>query len=184
MARKGEVRKQDFLIDLRSGMSDRELMKKYKLTPRGLGTVFRNLVNANVIGFAELISRPGGQVSLPEVIAEYRIRSRKKLEFLLPIADSSQPENTGLLYDVTDDGVGVRGMTARVGDIITLIIPADDYFRAEPIIFEGVCRWVEEDKDRWESGAGFRVLRVLRGSLEELQEIIRDLNPDLGTVEM
>ncbi len=180
MARKRDVRKQDFLIDLRAGMADRELMKKYKLTPRGLGTLFRNLVNAKVLTFGELLSRSGGQLNLPEVVAEYRIRSREKLEFLLPISDSEQPENTGLLYDITDDGVGARGLEARVGEVKTLIIPADDYFRAEPVIFQGICRWVEKDDDRWESGAGFRVLRTLRGDLRELQEIIRDLNPDTG----
>jgi hypothetical protein len=115
MARTGDVRKQDFLIDLRAGMTDRKLMQKYKLTPRGLGTVFRNLVNAKVLSFGELLSRSGGQLSLPKLVAEYRIRTREKLEFLLPISDSEQPENTGLVYDVTDDGVGARGLTGKVG---------------------------------------------------------------------
>jgi hypothetical protein len=178
MARAGEVWKEDFLADLRAGMTERELMEKYRLTPRGIGTLFRNLVNARLLSFSELLRRSTGQLNLPEVVAELRIRSREQLEFLLPISDAEQPENTGLVYDITDDGVGARGLKAAVGDIRAYIIPADDYFRAEPIIFQGLCRWVEEKDDRWESGAGFKVVRLQRGNLKDLQEIIQSLNPE------
>lgn len=170
------TRRDDFLKDLRAGMVDRDLMKKYNLTPRGLGTLLRNLVNAEVISFKELIKIASGQLNLPEMIAELRIRSRKQLEFLLPISDSKQPENVGLVYDISDDGVGTRGLKVTVHEIMTLLIPADDYFRVEPVIFKGVCRWVEEKKDRWDSAAGFRVERLLRGSLTGLQDIIRTLS--------
>ena len=178
MTHKGSVRKEDFLKDLRSGMADHELMAKYKLTPRGLGTLFRNLVNAELISFTELIRISTGQLNLPEVVAEYRTRSRKEVEFLLPISDSEQPENTGFVYDVADDGVGTRGLRAQVGEMKTLVIPADDYFHVEPIVFRGICRWVDEKPDRWESGSGFSVATVLRGSLSELQDMILAINPE------
>ena len=177
MAGKKAVRRDDFLRDLRAGMADQELMIKYNLTPRGLGTLFRNLVNAEVISFRELIRIASGQLNLPEMIAELRIRSRKQLEFLLPISDSEQPENVGLVYDISDDGVGTRGLKADMHQIMTLLIPADDYFRVEPVVFKGVCRWVDAKKDRWESAAGFRVEKLLQGSLTELQGIIRSLHP-------
>jgi hypothetical protein len=177
MSGKGVGRREDFLKDLHDGMVDRELMKKYKLTPRGLGTLFRNLVNAEVISFRELIKMASGQLNLPEMIAELRIRSRKQVEFLLPVSDLEEPENVGLVYDISDDGVGTRGLKASVHEIMTLVIPADDYFHVEPVIFKGVCRWVEEKEDRWESAAGFRVEELLRGSLTGLQDIIRVLRP-------
>ena len=91
MSRNEDIRWQDFLNDLRSGMTDRELMSKYRLTPRGMGTLFRNLLNADLISLAELVRRSGGQLNLPELIAEFRIRSRKKLEFLIPISDYHKP---------------------------------------------------------------------------------------------
>lgn len=177
MERKERVRREDFLEDLRSGMTDQELMEMYRLTPRGLGTVFRNLVNADLIGFRELIRRSTGQLNLPEMVAELRILSRKQLEFLIPISEYEKPENTGLVYDISDEGVGTRGLQAKIHEIKTLVIPADDYFKSEPIVFEGVCRWVDEKGDRWESAAGFRVARLQRGSLTELQEIIQALGP-------
>ena len=177
MSPKGGVRKEDFLKDLRSGMADQELMEKYKLTPRGLGALLRNLVNAEVISFRELIRISSGQLNLPEMVAELRIRSRKQLEFLLPISDSEQPENAGLVYDISDDGVGTRGLKTKMHEIRTLVIPADDFFRVEPVVFEGICRWVEEKEDRWDSAAGFSVAKLLQGSLTELQDIIRALNP-------
>ncbi len=178
MSPKGEVPKEDFLRDLRFGMADKELMEKYRLTARGLGTLFRNLVNAEVISFRELIRIASGQLNLPEMVAELRIRSRKQLEFMLPISDAEDPENAGLVYDISDDGVGTRGLKAKMHEIRTLVIPADDFFRVEPVVFEGVCRWIDEKGDRWESAAGFRVTKLLRGSLTELQEIIRALHPE------
>ncbi len=182
MSRKGEVRKEDFLRDLRSGMADQELMRKYNLTARGLGTLLRNLVNANVVSFREVIRMASGQVNLPEIVAELRIRSRKQLEFLMPISDSEEPDNVGLVYDISDDGVGTRGLKTEMHEIRTLVIPADDYFRMEPVIFKGVCRWVEKKEDRWESAAGFKVAHLMRGSLTELQEIIRALNPGTNSL--
>lgn len=178
MARKGGVRREDFLRDLRAGMDEGELMTKYKLTPRGIGTVFRNLVNAEIITVRELLQRSTGQLNLPEVAAELRVRSRKELEFLLPISDSENPENTGLVSDIAEDGVGARGLKANVGEVKTYVIPADDYFQAEPLVFLAVCRWVDEKEDRWESGAGFRVVKVLRGGLKELQDFIHALKPE------
>lgn len=178
MTRDEKLRKEDFLEDLRSGMADHELMAKYHLTPRGLGTLFRNLVNAELISFAELIKISTGQLNLPEVVAEYRTRSRRQVEFLLPISDSEQPENTGFVYDVTDDGIGTRGLKTRVGEMKTFVIPADDYFQSDPIVFRGICRWVDEKPDRWESGAGFKVVSILKGSLGELQDMIRAIHPE------
>jgi hypothetical protein len=178
MSSKDAMQKEDFLRDLRSGMADEDLMRKYNLTARGLGTLLRNLVNAEIISFREVIRIASGQLNLPEIVAELRIRSRKQLEFLLPISDSEHPENVGLVYDISDDGVGTRGLKTEMHEIRTLVIPADDYFRVEPVIFKAVCRWVEKRGDRWESAAGFRVAQLLRGSLTELQEIIRALNPE------
>ncbi len=177
MPRKDEVRKEDFLIDLRAGLNEQELMNKYKLTPRGMGTLFRNLVNAEVVTLTELLSRCSRQLNLPEVAGELRIRARKHLEFLLPIGESDNPENTGFIYDISEGGVGTRGLKAKVGETMTFDIPTDDYLCTQPIRFQGVCRWVEEKGDRWERGAGFGVVTVLQGSFTELQEIIRGLNP-------
>ena len=169
---------EDFAEDLRSGMTDPELMEKYKLTPRGLGTVFRNLLNSRKVRFAHLLKRSEVQANLPELVADLRSESREHLEFLLPISDSENPENTGFVHDITDDGVGARGVKAQVDEIRTYIIAADDYFRAEPVVFKGICCWVDEKEDRWESGAGFKVVKPLQGSLEELRRLVEALKPE------
>jgi len=158
MTIEGEERKEDFLDDLRSGVSHQELMKKYNLTPRGFETLSRSVLH------------------LPGTDEEPRIRTRRHLEFLLPISESERPENTGLVYDISDDGIGTRGLRTKVHDLKTLVIPADDFFRMEPVVFQGLCRWVDEKEKRWESAAGLRVVRVLSGNLTKLQEIVRALN--------
>jgi hypothetical protein len=177
MWRKAEGREEDFLNDLLAGMPDDELMEKYKLTPRGLGTLLRNLVNANVMSFRELIRRCTGHMNLVDMLSELREGARKQLRFLLPVSDRDEPENTGYVYDISEDGIGTRGLRTKIHEIKTLVIPVDDYFRVEPIVFVGHCRWVEEVDDRWEIAAGFRIGRLIQGSFTGLLDIIRPLNP-------
>ncbi len=47
------------LLDIRNGISDPDLMVKYKLSARGLGSLFRKLVSAGLLEPKELEMRPG-----------------------------------------------------------------------------------------------------------------------------
>ena len=163
------------LKDIRAGMPERDLMKKYRLTPRGLGTLLKDLVKGDLLSFSELIRRSTGQLNLLEVMAEFRSTSRDRVEFLLPIADTVHLENAGLVYDISETGIGAKGLIADPGEQGTFVIPAEDYFYSEPVVFQGLCRWVEHKIERMESRIGLEVQKVLQGDLRDLQEVIRAL---------
>ncbi len=60
MAKK-EVNAKDFMRDVQEGMDDVGLMKKYRLTPKGLDSTFRKLLTVGLISRLELAARTSGQ---------------------------------------------------------------------------------------------------------------------------
>jgi len=52
-----EVRAREAVRDIRSGFSDLDLMEKYRLTDRGLGSLFRKLVAAGLLKHSEVEER-------------------------------------------------------------------------------------------------------------------------------
>lgn len=175
MTRAEKTHLEPILIDIRAGMPERDLMRKYRLTPRGLGALLKDLVNADLLSFPELIRRSTGQLNLLEVMAEFRSSPRDRVEFLLPISDMGRPENAGLVYDISGAGIGAKGLMADVGEQGTFVIPAEDYFYLDAVVFQGLCRWVERKIERMESRIGLEVTRVLQGDLGDLAQLIRAL---------
>lgn len=57
MKRRVEVRARDAVQDIRSGLGDLELMGKYRLTDKGLASLFRKLVAAGLLTRSELDRR-------------------------------------------------------------------------------------------------------------------------------
>ncbi len=162
-----------FLDDLRSGMTDTDLMKKYKLTARGLGSVFRHLIDEKSVRLAEIVRRFRHRSDLPELIAEFRTRPRIEPSVALPIFESTRPENRGVISDLTEQGMGVRGLEAQVDDIKTLVVPVQEFFDISPILLQVICTWRGDDEAEPAVTAGFRVVDVLKGSLMELCRLVR-----------
>ena len=172
----GERPEQDILRDLKSGMTDEELMEEYKLTPRGLGSVLRNLVDAKAISVSELLRRSPAPAAIPELLAEFRMLPRNFVGFPLPIYEAQCPDRRGVVCDITAEGVGISGLEAKLDEIKTFVIPADEFFQIIPIVFQGLCCWSEGDEVEAKRTAGFRVVEVLRGSMRELQKLIQALS--------
>ena len=59
---KQEIYAKEILNDIRSGMDDVNLMHKYKVTAKGLDSVFRKLLAAGLISQQELNARKMGYV--------------------------------------------------------------------------------------------------------------------------
>ena len=166
----------DILRDLRSGMTDEELMQEYRLTARGLGSLLRNLVDAKAISVSEVLQRSTAPDEVPELLAEFRVLPRNYVGFPLPIYEAQRPELRGVVCDITMDGVGTKGLNAKLDEIKTFVIPADEFFQTSPIVFQGLCCWSEEDEQGGRNTAGFRVVEILRGSMRELLKLIQALS--------
>jgi len=167
----------EFLRDLRAGMTDEELAAKYQLTPAKLVIVFNKLLEANALSTAELEDRRLGRERgpYPEMPSDFRISVRERLDFPLAIYEKDFPETRGVVRDISEKGIGARGIESKVGDTKTLVIPAHELFHVNLLEVEAVCRWTTTEGLSGESVGGFEIIRVIQGDMEELQMLIRSL---------
>jgi hypothetical protein len=80
-----------------------------------------------------------------------------------------------MVTDVTEKGVGVRGIDAEVGETRTFVISADEFTLVGPFAFEATCRWVNRDGAEGDFLAGFEITKISEDGLRELRNLIRAL---------
>jgi uncharacterized protein (DUF433 family) len=166
-----QIEAQDIVEDIRSGMPDAELMEKYTLSADGLRRIFQTLMEEGAIAIEDLYAAPVSQYD-SVLVENWREMPRHYLAVTVRIYESHRPEIVGTLSDITEKGIAIAGIEAKVGEISTLVIPADNFVGADPIEFEAKCRWAKET----ESGewfAGFQIARISTKSLEDLKGLIQ-----------
>lgn len=167
-----QIEAQDIVEDIRSGMPDAELMEKYALSSEGLRRIFQTLVEEGAIVAEDLYAAPGSQHD-SVFIENWREMPRHYLAMTVRIYESQHPEIMGTLSDVTEKGIAIAGIEARVGETTTLVIPAENFVGGEPIEFEAKCRWVTKETDSGEWFAGFQIEQISAKSLEDLKGLIQ-----------
>jgi hypothetical protein len=173
MQAKRKITAKRLVDDVRSGLSNLELMEKYKLSSEGLLSAFNKLITSHTMEEEEL----AGRIPLLDDtidIDHAREYPRCYPALGLPIYDEKDPEAEYLVVDLTEKGVQVVGMAARIGDLKTLIIKAGGIDeRIKPCTFDAECRWVKMDPQKGNLVAGFEVTYISDKDLEVLAHIIR-----------
>jgi len=164
----------DFIKDIRSGMSDSDLMKKYALSADGLRTVFQTLMEAKAVRVEELY-RTSPSVHDTVFVENMRELPRHHLAMSVDVYEFKRPEISGVLTDVTERGVGISGMSASIGQIKKLVIPVADFIEADSITFEAECRWADKDRETGEPLAGFEITKISEKCLKDLRRLIQSL---------
>ena len=160
--------------DIRSGMTDSELMKKYDLSSEGLRFALQTLTDTEVIALEELYATSSSAHDTV-FVENMRELPRHHLAMAVDIYESKHPEIKGLLSDVTEKGIGITGMAARIGETKTFVIPAGDFIEADPILLEARCQWAEEEIVTGEWLAGFEITRISEKCLDDLRRLIQSL---------
>jgi len=164
----------EMVKDIRSGMADSELMQKYGLSSEGLGFAFQTLTDTGVINLEELYgtSRPAQNNVFVENLRKLH---RYHLAMAVEIYEPRRPAIRGMLSNVTEKGIGITGMAARIGETKTLVIPAGDFIEADSIMFEAECRWAREEKETGEWRAGFQITNISEKCLDDLRSLIQSI---------
>ncbi len=180
MRSKRIIEAKDIVRDIRSGMSDTQLMTKYDLSSKGLQSAFQKLVDNRIMTVQEVYGEryaESGEDTI--VICDMRQLPRYLLTIIVPLYDGAQPENKGVLRDISEKGLGITGLRARIGEIKSLVIVCGELFDFSHIWIEAECRWInlEESEDRWE--AGFQITKISREDLAKLKRLIGTLTLDI-----
>jgi hypothetical protein len=171
MARKRVIEAKDIVNDIRSGLSEAELMEKYNLSSKGLQSAFQKLIKGGIMMAEEVYGRYQAGADTVTV-RNMRSFPRYTLAVAVSIFDLARPKHPGRLRSITERGIGITGIKATVGEIKSFVIPCRDYLEAEQISLEAECRWmIADEKDRWVGG--FQITKISKEDLDLLRELIK-----------
>ncbi len=170
MGEKRTIRAKDIANDIRSGMSDQELMGKYSLSVKGLESIFKKLEESGTLKRSELYGR------LPSFDDTVNLDSARKLPrnyfaLTLVIYEEENPVNRGEIFDASEKGVGVQGMESTQGKTQNLVIDGRDVGDLGAISFRAVCRWSRRD-DKGICLSGFEIVTISDSDMAKLKELI------------
>lgn len=135
---KRSINVRQVIVDIRAGMSDRELSEKYGLNQEQLHGLFQHLLQSKMVTKGELY----GRSSLHPQTVAFQLEdqpSRYYLAFPLPVHDRSNPSSIGRVRDIAETSIGIVGIKAKVDQEKTLVIFPEKFVDVPPLTFEAKC---------------------------------------------
>jgi hypothetical protein len=175
MASELKVKAGEFVSDIRSKLTDYELMEKYGLAAVDLKKAIKKLIDSQVIPITEVYHR---QILYDSSVdSEPRRRlPRHYLALLLPIYEANDPSVRGWLTDISEEGIGIKGIKSDFGELRSFCIVPGKFSDTSQIQFEAECRWSEWWDEESECSAGFMITSITDPNLLALREFIRVLS--------
>ncbi len=169
------VQARDIVRDIRAGMTDGDLMEKYGLSAKGLESAFTKLVNSGILTVGEIYGqRLSGQDTV--IIDDVRELPRHFLSMTIPIYEATDEAHKGRICEVTERGVGITGVPARIGQVKSFVIACRPFLDVENIRLEAECIWMNAGKKTEEWYGGFQITKISPKHLKNLRELIRLLS--------
>jgi len=169
MPTKRSIKANEIVSDIRSEMNNRQLMYKYNVSLDKLHNIFKQLLDAHAIDRSELEPL----ISIPHlrINGGQRRRLHRSYVFVkLPIYDLENLINKGTVVDISEVGLQISGIPAKVGDTKELLVQADYFADVYPFIFESKCKWSSKAEDG-NLFSGFEITSITEGAMEELRKI-------------
>ncbi len=174
MLEKRQINGTNVINDLRSGMIDRELQMKYRLSTNGLCRIYEKLVERGAMSHSEL-SEWSPLYSLTSHYKESRSYPRANLATKVSIYDLGTG-SIGILRDLSETGLRVAGIDASVGQAMTFQIPIEMFMQADPLLIVAECKWVEiKGRQKKYPVAGFEILDLAERDSQMLRNFIKFL---------
>ncbi len=174
MGEKRQINGKHVINDLRSGMTDLDLQRKYRLSSSALRTIFQKMVAHNAISPSELceISPFYKETTNLTEVRKYR---RVLLNLALPIYDI-EDSSSGILRDISENGLRVAGIAASVGQVKTFQIPIDIFMQVDPLLIIAKCKWTKtKGKTKEYVVGGFEILDLSQSDGNTLRNFIKFL---------
>jgi len=161
----------EILADIRKGISDSDLMEKYGLSAQMLRQVSKKLLDARETRSAE--DGPSTVIEEPAEFLSTREFVRHEVDFELLVYEASRPEIQGMVRDVSEEGLSVAGLQAKVGELKTLVVLGDELGEFSSFELDGYCRWCVADAGDGNSLTGFSISKISDSDFSELQKLLR-----------
>ncbi len=172
MAHDDANRLNEMVDHVRSGLTDFELMKKYQLTAKQLRRTLQELIATGVLKKDRVYRRP--------IFCDYAMDRHEDRQFPrhyltrpLPIHEADNPQNRGWLTDITEVGLGARGIEVETGQTKTLTVFPEDFRETQLISMVASCVWAGKGHPKKQPVSGFRITEISDRDLEEIRKLIR-----------
>jgi uncharacterized protein (DUF433 family) len=167
---KRSINVKEILQDISMGLSNDQLMEKYRLSPAMLQKVCKKLLDARVVTRDQLFSSFLEATIVGDVI---RDRPRSYLDFDLPVYEAQHPEIVGRLRDISEDGVGLEGIESKIGAIQKFVVLGDLFGEIAPFEFQARCRWFTQAQAGETCIGGYEITQISEEANLELDKLIR-----------
>ncbi|HMK34685.1 MAG TPA: hypothetical protein VK463_06445 [Desulfomonilaceae bacterium] len=154
--------------DIRLGTGDVLIMEKYQISPKVLVNIKQTLARLSQERQQESDASTEAQGS------KKRMAPRNYICYRIRVREAANPDNMGIITDVTNRGLQVQGISSKVGEKLTLLIMAESFHVHSPFAFEATCRWVGQDEDG-DTIAGFAITKISGPDFQELRKLIKEL---------
>ncbi|MCA1961304.1 MAG: hypothetical protein LDL33_10975 [Desulfomonile sp.] len=158
-----KIKARDIINDIRSGMTDTELMEKYEMSPAALQMAFEQLINMKLLKDHELYGR---SVSTRESLG----LPRHYLVVKVPIRDVKSGV-VGTIRDITEKNMGILGIGGTLGEIKTFEIVPEGFDQVHSFLFNAKCRWTKRD-EHGDYLSGYEITSISEEGLEQLRKLI------------
>jgi len=141
------------------------------LSARCLESVFGKIVNSGCFTLDEIyVDRQVGRHEA--VLSDMRKLQRHVLLVPLTIYERINPELKGSLHDVTEEGLGISGFQARVGETRSFVVPCRPHLDIDAIRLDAKCIWSLAESNPEECKSGFQVIDISPEHAINLRELI------------
>lgn len=168
---KRKISAAQFVDDIRAGLPHDAMAEKYSLSAKGLISAYRKLVDAGILGPDEFPSDLEKKVGVAS--SDLREEARCYLDFELPIIDVGPSETEGRVRDITERGLGVIGIPAKVDEVKTFLVFHEKFALIKPFLFDAECRWVKRESENGDYIAGFKITDTSDKDLQQLRKLVR-----------
>jgi hypothetical protein len=148
-----------------SGTTRPDLLRRYRLSERGLKWISSVMVSEGFLSWQDVYQNicTGYEDLVPDKV---RQQPRFKALHCVPVYEAGRPEARGMIGNLSEKGIGIRGIEARAGETKDLVIPADPFGEFATFDFSAECRWAHK-KTNGEYISGFQISHIsIRNSVE------------------
>ena len=172
---KPKIPAKEIIVDIRQGLTSRQLCDKYRLSKKGLWSAFSKLVGAKLLSNEELQSH---FVSSDGSVVRDGVRQwpRALTHGSLLVHDLDDLADVYRIRDVSVTGLRVVGIKTYIGERKNFLISlAEPEGEPSTFTFEAECKWTGTEEEGNAPVGGFKITSIAEEDFEELQKLLRSL---------
>ncbi len=165
----GPLNKEQFIEDMRKGLSEVELREKHDLDASQFREELQMLVRGGYLGPAEVYGWAALYNKDMDLVRDIRLLNREHVQEAVTIYEEGRPDIRGVVFDFSEIGLGIGGIQSEENQAKRFVLPTSGEFAVDRFVFTAVCRWAKNSERPEDSVAGYEIQAFIEGNRERLK---------------